>query len=285
MSKQTILVTGANGQLGTQIVNLLKTKLYNVVGFNKEELDIANFEKVNKVVKQINPSVIIHCAAYTKVDLAESEPDHAFLVNGIGTRNMVVASEKQGSKFVYISTDYVFDGNANEPYNEFSITSPTSVYGKSKLAGENFVKHLHSKFFIIRTSWLYGLSGNNFVKTMVQLGRERKEITVVDDQFGCPTNALDLAECIISIIQTEKYGTYHVSNSGYCSWYEFATAIFDELNMNVNLKPCKTKDFPRPAKRPAYSVLDHMSIRLNQVGKMRHWRLALKEFLSSIDEK
>jgi dTDP-4-dehydrorhamnose reductase len=198
-------------------------------------------------------------------------------VNAYGTRNVVVASEHIGAKFVYISTDYVFDGTANVPYNEFAFTNPINVYGKSKLAGEQFVRDLHSKFFIIRTSWVYGKHGNNFVKTMLKLAQEQKQLFVVDDQIGCPTYAVDLARCIFQLIQTEKYGVYHISNSGHCSWYEFAKAIFEEASINIVVNPCKTKDYPRPAQRPPYSVLDHMALRLNGFKELRHWREALKE--------
>jgi dTDP-4-dehydrorhamnose reductase len=279
MSRQKILVTGAKGQLGTEMVKLLKDMEYEVCGYGRAELDITNFEQVKNVIDHIHPNVVIHAAAYTKVDAAECEPDQAFLVNAYGTRNIAVTSERIGAKFVYISTDYVFDGTANVPYNEFAFTNPINVYGESKLAGEQFVRDLHSKFFIIRTSWVYGKHGNNFVKTMLKLAQEQKELFVVDDQIGCPTYVVDLASCIFQLIQTEKYGVYHISNSGHCSWYEFAKAIFEEANVNIVVNPCKTKDYQRPAQRPMYSVLDHMALRLNGFKELRHWREALKEFI------
>lgn len=279
MNKQKILVTGAKGQLGTEMVKLLKEMKYEVYGYGRAELDITDFQQVKNVIDHIRPNIVIHAAAYTKVDAAESEPDQAFLVNAYGTRNVTVASEHIGAKLVYISTDYVFDGTANVPYNEFAFTNPINVYGKSKLAGEQFVRDLHSKFFIIRTSWVYGKHGNNFVKTMLKLAQEQKQLFVVDDQIGCPTYAVDLVSCIFQLIQTEKYGVYHISNSGHCSWYEFAKAIFEEASVNIVVNPCKTKDYPRPARRPPYSVLDHMALRLNGFKELRHWREALKEFI------
>ncbi|MEK4176609.1 dTDP-4-dehydrorhamnose reductase [Aeribacillus sp. FSL K6-1305] len=279
-----VLVTGAKGQLGTDLVLLLSDRGYEVYGYGREELDITNFDQVKRVIREIHPDVVIHTAAYTKVDLAESEPDQAFLINSYGTRNVAVVSEAVGAKLVYISTDYVFDGTATTPYNEFASTNPLSVYGKSKLAGEQFVRDLHSKFFIVRTSWVYGKHGNNFVKTMLKLAQERDELMVVHDQIGCPTYTVDLANCVLELIQTEKYGVYHVSNSGHCSWYEFAKAIFEEAGIKVKVNPCTTKDFPRPAPRPAYSVFDHMSLRLNGFRKMREWREALREFLRYIKE-
>lgn len=274
-----VLVTGAKGQLGTDLVRMVKNKGFEVFGYGREELDITNTNQVNGVFSYINPDVVIHTAAHTKVDLAESEPDQAFLVNAIGTRNIAVASEKISSKIVYISTDYVFDGTASEPINEFKPSNPLGVYGESKLAGEQFVLNLHSKFYIVRTSWVYGRYGNNFVKTMLKLGEEKKELSVVDDQIGAPTYTVDLAERIIDLIQTEKYGVYHISNSGQCSWYEFAKAIFEESAIDVKVVPCTTKDFPRPAPRPSFSVLDHMGLRLNGFKEMPSWRDSLKKFL------
>lgn len=274
-----VVVTGAKGQLGTDLVHLLADKGYEVYGYGREELDITNFDQVKQVITEIRPDVVIHAAAYTKVDLAESEPDQAFLINAYGTRNVVVASEAVGAKLVYISTDYVFDGTATTPYNEFAPTNPLSVYGKSKLLGEQYVRDLHSKFFIVRTSWVYGKHGNNFVKTMLKLAQERDELMVVHDQIGCPTYTVDLANCILELIQTEKYGIYHVSNSGHCSWYEFAKAIFEEAGIEIKVNPCTTKDFPRPAPRPAYSVFEHMALRLNGFKEMPHWRESLKNFV------
>lgn len=277
-----VLVTGAKGQLGTDLVLLLSDRGYEVYGYGREELDITNFDQVKRVIREIHPDVVIHTAAYTKVDLAESEPDQAFLINSYGTRNVAVVSEAVGAKLVYISTDYVFDGTATTPYNEFASTTPQSVYGKSKLAGEQFVRDLHSKFFIVRTSWVFGKHGNNFVKTMLKLAQERDELMVVHDQVGCPTYTIDLANCVLELIQTEKYGVYHVSNSGHCSWYEFAKAIFEEAGIEVKVNPCTTKDFPRPAPRPTYSVFEHMALKLNGFSEMRYWREALKEFIIRI---
>ncbi|MEJ9151437.1 dTDP-4-dehydrorhamnose reductase [Bacillus smithii] len=276
-----IVITGAKGQLGTDLVDLLSDKGHKVYGYGREELDITNFDQVHQVISNVKPDVVIHAAAYTKVDLAESEQDQAFLVNAYGTRNVAVASEAVGAKLVYVSTDYVFDGAANTPYNEFSPTNPMSVYGKSKLAGEQFVRDLHSKFFIVRTSWVYGKNGNNFVKTMLKLAQERDELKVVDDQVGSPTYTVDLARCILDLIQTENYGIYHVSNSGHCSWYEFAKAIFEEAGIEVKVNPCTTKDFPRPAPRPAYSVMEHMALRLNGFTEMPNWRDSLKRYLKN----
>lgn len=275
-----VIVTGAKGQLGTDLVQLLKDLPdYDVYGFGRDELDITNLNQVQKLFAEIKPDLVIHAAAYTKVDLAESEMDTAFKVNAIGTRNVAIATESAKSRLVYVSTDYVFNGEATKPLNEFEQTSPVSVYGKSKLAGEQFVREFHSKYFIVRTSWVYGIHGQNFVKTMLKLAQEKDQLSVVHDQIGSPTYSLDLASQIIAIASTTKYGTYHVSNSGICSWYEFAKAIFEEENVEFDVKPCATEDFPRPAPRPKYSVFDHMGLRLNGFNEMRHWRDALRDFL------
>lgn len=281
-----VLITGANGQLGKELVELFSKKDFEVYGCGRDKMDITNQEQVQEIISDVKPDVVIHSAAHTKVDLAESEPEQAFLINAYGTRNVAVAADAVGAKLVYVSTDYVFDGTTNEPYSEFSPTSPLGVYGKSKLAGEQFVRDLHSKFFIVRTSWVYGKYGTNFVKTMLKLGEEKKELSVVSDQIGCPTYTLDLAHVILELIDTQKYGVYHVSNSGSCSWYEFAKEIFKISKMEVQVKPCTTADFIRPAKRPKYSVLGNLSVKLNNFKEPRSWKSGLKEFLENIrDEK
>ncbi|MGR6337100.1 dTDP-4-dehydrorhamnose reductase [Priestia megaterium] len=278
---QKVLITGANGQLGKELVELFTETGFEVYGFGRDKMDITNQEQVQEVISTLKPNIILHSAAHTQVDLAESEPEQAFSINAYGTRNVAVAAEAVGAKLVYVSTDYVFDGTNDEPYNEFSPTSPLGVYGKSKLAGEQFVRDLHSKFFIVRTSWVYGKYGANFVKTMLKLGGERKELSVVSDQIGCPTYTLDLANAILELVNSEKYGIYHISNSGSCSWYELAKEIFKEAKMEIKVIPCTTAEFPRPAARPAYSVLEHMSIELNQFSSIRSWREGLSAFIKS----
>ncbi|MCM3150877.1 dTDP-4-dehydrorhamnose reductase [Priestia megaterium] len=278
---QKVLITGANGQLGKELVELFTEKGFEVYGFGRDKMDITNQAQVQEVISTLKPNIVLHSAAHTQVDLAESEPEQAFSINAYGTRNVAVAAEAAGAKLVYVSTDYVFDGTNDEPYNEFSPTSPLGVYGKSKLAGEQFVRDLHSKFFIVRTSWVYGKHGANFVKTMLKLGKERKELSVVADQRGCPTYTLDLANAILELVNTEKYGVYHVSNSGNCSWFEFAKAIFEEAKLDVVVNPCTTKEFPRPAARPENSVLQHMSLEVNGFSRMRDWKSGLTHFIGT----
>jgi dTDP-4-dehydrorhamnose reductase len=280
MLKSKVLITGAKGQLGSDVVLCLQDLGYEVCGYGSQELDITDFEQVTKIYSKIKPDIVIHAAAYTKVDLAESEPEKAFLINAYGTRNIAVASEAIGAKLVYVSTDYVFNGQGSAPYNEFDSTSPLGVYGKSKLAGEQFIRDFSSKFFIIRTSWVYGLHGVNFVKTILKLAEDHDDLNVVYDQIGSPTYTVDLAKFIGQLIETNLYGIYHASNTGSCSWYEFAKAIFEEAGLsNIIVNPVTTADFPRPAPRPSYSVMDHTAIRLNGLTGLPHWRESLNRFI------
>jgi len=276
-----VLVTGAKGQLGTDIVLSLEhnPNKYQVFGYGREDLDIMDTLQMSKVFEKVKPDVVIHAAAYTQVDQAETDIDRAYAINVIGTRNVVVEAGKYGAKFVYISTDYVFDGQKGTPYIEFDQTNPQSVYGLSKRAGEKIVLSLSDRYFIVRTSWVYGKYGSNFVHTMLKLGEQGKTLKVVDDQFGSPTYTVDLVRFLEQLIETEHFGIYHATNSGSCSWYEFARAIFCEAGLKVELSPCTTQDFPRPATRPAFSVLDHMGIRINGFEDLRHWREGLIEFI------
>jgi dTDP-4-dehydrorhamnose reductase len=278
-----IVIAGANGQLGQDLVRGFSPS-HDVYHFGHVELDVTNLDQGIQVIHKARPDVVINAAAYTAVDRAETEVDQAYAVNAFGARNLAIASERVGAKYCYISTDYVFDGNGRAPYREYDPTNPQGVYGKSKRAGEELVASFSTRYFIVRTSWLYGAFGGNFVKTMLKLGKEGKRLTVVDDQVGSPTYTVDLADFIAELIHTEKFGIYHASNTGSCSWYEFAKAIFEEAGMDVDLHPCTTEEFPRPAPRPAYSVMDHMSIRINGLTEFRPWREALKAFLQELHE-
>ncbi|MNJ40606.1 dTDP-4-dehydrorhamnose reductase [compost metagenome] len=278
-SKLRVLVTGGHGQLGRDVVDLLTKKGYEAFPVDREEMDITDFECCQQVMNTIKPHIVIHAAAYTAVDQAESDRENAFLINAYGTRNVAVMAQQLEAKLIYISTDYVFSGEGTMPRDEFHAVSPINVYGASKLAGEQFVKELHQQYFIVRTSWVYGQHGNNFVKTMLNLAKQRQEISVVHDQIGCPTYTIDLAATIIDLMQSSKYGTYHVSNSGQCSWYEFATAIFELSGSKATVVPVHSDSFPRPAVRPAFSVFDHMALRINGFTTPRPWREALEDFL------
>jgi dTDP-4-dehydrorhamnose reductase len=276
-----VIVTGASGLLGTELVNVLERR-HEVFGLDHHQLDITDYNKCEQRITSIQPDVIIHCAAYTSVDLAESEQDRAYLVNANGTRNIARIAERIGARICYISTDYVFDGSHTTPYTESDETNPRSVYGKTKRDGELFIQTICNDYYIVRTSWLFGFNGNNFVKTMLNLAQIQDVIQVVDDQFGSPTYSLDLSHFLLELIESDKYGIYHVTNNGSCSWYEFAASIFEESNLDVRVEPCGTSDFLRPAPRPQYSVLDNMSIREQGFVELRHWRKALIDFLQEL---
>ena len=277
-----VLVTGAKGQLGQDVLCLLENQPWEVYGFGREELDITNEEQVREKVLSIKPDIIIHTAAYTQVDQAESDEETAFKVNAEGTKYLAQAAEAVEAKFCYVSTDYVFDGTTNKPYKADDQTNPQTVYGRSKLVGEQYTQEYCSKSYIVRTSWVFGLYGNNFVKTMLRLAEEKKELGVVHDQVGSPTYTTDLASFIINLVQTDKYGVYHGSNSGVCSWYEFAKEIFEQSNIEIVVNPLTTEDFPRPAARPKYLVLDKGMIEESGFEPFQDWKKALKDFLKKV---
>jgi dTDP-4-dehydrorhamnose reductase len=278
-----VLVTGANGQLGQDLLRVAGLQ-HNVIGLGREELDIRNISQCRERIQEFQPDVIIHAAAYTAVDKAETDEDEAYAINAFGSRNVAMAAEEIGAKLCYISTDYVFDGTSDMPYKEYDNTNPRSVYGKSKLAGEQLIQSLSNRYFIVRTSWVFGQHGNNFVKTMLQLGKEKPLLRVVDDQISSPTYTVDLCRFLQELILSEKYGIYHASNSGSCSWYEFAKAIFTESGYTTQVEPCTTDEFPRPAPRPRNSVMDHLAIHANGFAELRHWSEALTEFIESMKE-
>lgn len=286
--KYRVMVTGAAGQLGYDVVKTFQAGGHDVMACDRDQLDITDQQQCRDIIIAFQPHIIIHCAAYTAVDKAESDEDMAYTVNVTGTRNIAVAAEKVKAKLIYISTDYVFDGTATRPYQEFDLTNPQTVYGKSKLAGERLVESLCTRWFIIRTSWVFGVHGSNFVKTMLELLEKRPRLQVVHDQQGSPTYTVDLARLVSSLSLTEKYGIYHASNSGTCTWYEFAQAIAEEATKQIGFKPsavlepCTTGQFPRPAPRPQYSVMDHLAIRTNGLPPMRAWREALIAFLNEL---
>lgn len=277
-----VLVTGAKGQLGQDILRLLESQSWEVFGFGREELDITDERQVHEKVLSIKPDIIIHTAAYTQVDQAESDEATAFKVNAEGTKYLAQAAEAVGAKFCYVSTDYVFDGTKDTPYKADDQTNPQTIYGKSKLVGEQYTQEYCSKSYIVRTSWVFGLYGNNFVKTMLRLAEENKELGIVHDQVGSPTYTTDLARFITSLVQTDKYGVYHGSNSGVCSWYEFAKEIFKQSNIEIVVNPLTTENFPRPAARPKYSVLDKGMIEENGFESFQDWKEALKDFLKKL---
>ncbi|TDT52016.1 dTDP-4-dehydrorhamnose reductase [Fonticella tunisiensis] len=274
-----ILVTGSKGQLGYEIINMVEDD--EVVGIDKDDLDITDINKTYELIKEIKPDVVIHCAAYTNVDGAERDIDMAYKVNVIGAQNIASACLNVNSKMVYVSTDFVFDGTKNEPYIEFDIPNPLSVYGKSKLAGELIVKDILSKHFIVRTAWLYGKNGNNFVKTMLKLSKEKDVIKVVNDQWGTPTSTVDLSRAILDLIKTDAYGTYHGSNKGQTTWYEFTKKIFEISGINTRIEPISTEELGRPAARPKYSVMRNYMLELTIGDNFRDWEESLRDYLKA----
>lgn len=279
--KLKVAVTGANGQLGRELVLLDTEGRFEIIGFSRTELDITDLEQCRSVLARLRPDAVIHCAAYTAVDKAEAKPDEAFRINAAGTRNIAVAAREVGAKLCAVSTDYVFDGTGTVPYKEHDQTNPRTVYGQSKLAGEQAVSSLHDRYFIVRTSWVFGAYGNNFVKTMLKLASEREQLKVVADQWGSPTYTRDLAIFLLELVSTDYFGIYHASNSGICSWFDFAKAIMEESGSGTRIEPCTTEEYPRPAPRPHYSVMDHGAIRSNGFKPLPHWREALRHYLSN----
>lgn len=273
-----ILVTGSKGQLGTDLVNKL-SKNWETVGLDKKELDITDNQSVLDYFNKNKFDLVINAAAYTNVDACETDFDNAYKVNAIGPRNLAVASEKYGFKLIHISTDYVFNGNNPDGYYEFDKTDPINKYGTTKLCGEEFIKNFSNKYFIIRTSWLYGKHGQNFVKTMLKLAENRDELKVVNDQIGSPTLTEDLVDFISKIMISEKYGIYHFSNSGSCTWNEFAKEIFKITDKKINVLPVTTQEFNSPAPRPKYSIIKNYMAEIEFDYKARHWKEALEEYL------
>ena len=292
-----ILITGAKGMLGTQVALDLKrgyTELgsipqsfvgADVILADVDTLDITDKSATEKFIADCAPDVVINCAAYTNVDGCESHQDDAFKVNGIGSRNLAIACENIGAKLIHVSTDYVFKGDQPTPRREYDLANPISVYGKTKYAGEEFVRQFCTKHFIVRTAWLYGYYGKNFVKTMVRLCNERGGATVVNDQHGNPTNAADLSHHLLKIAASEEYGTYHCTNNGECTWYEFASEIARLAGFEGCMKPCTSDEYPTPTKRPAYSSLDNMMLRVTVGDEMRTWQDAIAAYFENQDKQ
>lgn len=291
-----ILIVGSKGQLGSELQNVLKSgkaaigaileniKKSIVIPMDLNELDITNFNQVKETITVLKPDVVINCAAATNVDKCEIDREIAFKVNSIGPRNLAIACEEIGAKIVQISTDYVFSGSSKIPLAEYDLTCPCNVYGKTKLLGENYVRDFSSKYFIIRTAWLYGYAGHNFVYTMRKLAKDNDFIKVVNDQKGNPTNANDLAYHILKIIDTEEYGIYHCTAKGQCTWHEFAKLIIELSGEKCEVRPCSSEEYKTLAKRPKYSSMDNMMLR-NTVGdEMRTWEDALKSFINKLEK-
>ena len=267
-----VLVTGAEGLLGQEVCKIFTFNGHRVISCGHPAMDVTSEENVSRVLSEDKPSLVIHCAAYTNVDGAEKDPSEALRVNEKGTKNVALWCAKNAVPLVYISTDYVFDGKKDAEYLPDDKTNPINKYGESKLKGEMVIKSLCDKYYILRTSWLYGAGGRNFVKEMIK-AKNSAELRVINDQIGSPSYVKDVALAILKIVDNNPYGTYHVNNSGSTSWYGLAEKIFSILDVKVNLKPVSSDAIPRPAKRPAHSVM-------NNGGICRPWEEALSDFLN-----
>lgn len=279
-----ILVTGASGQLGYDVERELERRGIEHLGTSSRELDITDREAVERLMAAYRPDAAIHCAAYTKVDLAEDEPERCWAVNADGTRNMAAACRKTGAKLLYISTDYVFPGTGERSYETGDPTGPVNTYGRSKLAGELAVQSLLEKYFIVRISWVFGKNGNNFVKTMLRLAETKAELSVVCDQIGSPTYTADLAPLLRDMVQTERYGVYHATNEGTCAWSEFAEAIFELAGRQVVVHPIPTSAYPTRAARPLNSRMSKECLHSNGFQELPEWKNALARYLKEITE-
>lgn len=285
---KTLLVTGANGQLG-RAINLKFKDNEDVVLYNTDimetdtihRMDITDIADVMRIVKEVKPYAIINCAAHTAVDLCETDVDNAYKINALGPRNLSIAAREVGAKMMHVSTDYVFGGDGDRPYIEFDETNPQGMYGKTKLAGENFVREFAGKYFIVRTAWLYG-DGKNFVKTMLRLSENNDTVNVVCDQVGSPTSTAVLADIIDNLLWTDNYGVYHGTCEGVCSWADFTEEIFKLAGKTTQVNHITTEEyqkmFPNSAKRPAYSVLDNYMLKLTTGYVAKDWKEAIKDY-------
>lgn len=277
-----ILVTGVKGQLGYDVVNELEKRGHTAIGVDIDEMDITDAEAVDRVITEADVEAVIHCAAYTAVDAAEDNLELCRKVNATGTENIAKVCKKLDLKMVYISTDYVFDGEGERPWEPDDRRDPLNAYGIGKYEGELAVEENLEKYFIIRIAWVFGVNGKNFIKTMLKLGETRDEVSVVNDQIGSPTYTYDLARLIVDMVDTEKYGRYHATNEGFCSWYEFACEIFRQAGMNVKVNPVTSDEFPAKAKRPHNSRMSKEKLSENGFERLPSWQDALKRYLEVI---
>lgn len=276
-----ILVTGSNGQLGFDVTKELQKRKLEYVGSVRSDFDITSYDEVEGYILNLKPECIIHCAAYTAVDKAEDEKEICYKINVLGTENIAKVCKKVNAKMIYISSDYVFDGSGNMPHQINEAENPLSVYGKSKYKGELKVKEYLDKYFIVRTSWVFGTNGNNFVKTMLRLGNERSSINVVSDQIGSPTYTVDLAKLLCDMALSEKYGTYHGTNEGFCSWAQFAEKIMKIANLDCKINYIKTEEYKTKAVRPLNSKLSKENILENGFEMLPCWEYSLNLFLQA----
>lgn len=274
-----ILVTGINGQLGYDVVKELNKRGYKAIGVDREQMDLTDSEAIKRNIYNNKIDGIIHCAAYTAVDAAEDNVNMCEAVNALAVKEIALCAKELDIPIIYISTDYIFDGKKKGEYVETDSALPLNVYGRTKYEGEEFVRNIADKYYIVRISWGFGKNGNNFIDTMVRLSKDRDELNVVYDQIGSPTYTKDLAPLLVDMIENDKYGTYHVTNDGVCSWYEFAKEIFNILNIDIKINPITTNMYNTKATRPLNSRMSKEKLEKQGFKMLRHWKDALKEYL------
>ena len=278
-----VFVTGVKGQLGYDVVKELERRGMEAIGVDIEEMDITDASSVEKVIGEAAPDAVIHCAAYTAVDAAEDNVELCRRVNADGPENIAKMCKKLDIPMIQISTDYVFDGMGEQLWQPDDKREPVSVYGQTKYEGELAVQNTLEKYFIVRIAWVFGVNGKNFVKTMLNLGKTRDKLTVVCDQFGSPTYTYDLAKLLVDMIQTDKYGVYHATNEGFCSWHEFACEIFKQAGMQIEVAPVTSDQYPTKAKRPFNSRMSKDKLEENGFDRLPDWKDALSRYLKEIE--
>ena len=277
-----VLVTGVKGQLGYDVFIELEKRGHTAIGVGSKEMDITDPRSVQSVLHDVTPDAVIHCAAYTAVDAAEDNINLCCKVNADGTKNIAVVCRELDIKMIYISTDYVFDGEGTRPWEPDDLRDPLNVYGQTKYEGELAVQKNLERYFIVRISWVFGLNGKNFIKTMLNLGKTRDCVTVIDDQIGSPTYTYDLSRLLVDMVETEKYGLYHATNEGLCSWYEFACEIFRQAGVDVKVTPVDSNSYPARAKRPKNSRMSKDKLEANGFTRLPDWQDALSRYLKEI---
>ena len=274
-----ILVTGSTGQLGSDVVKELLKRGYSTLSPNRSELNLCSEDNIRNYILNSNCESIVHCAAYTQVDKAEDEKDLCIKINATATKHIVKCAKILDIPMIYISTDYVFDGTKDGEYTENDETNPINIYGESKLAGEKYVQEILDKYYIVRTSWVFNINGKNFIETMLRLSKANNQLSIVNDQIGSPTYTKDLSRLLVDMLETSKYGLYHATNEGYCSWYEFADTIFKLANINIDIKAINSNEYASRAKRPLNSKLSKDKLIEYGFKPLPHWEDALKDYL------
>ena len=274
-----ILVTGSTGQLGSDVVKELLKRGYSTLSPNRSELNLCSEDNIRNYILNSNCEAIVHCAAYTQVDKAEDEKDLCIKINATATKHIAKCAKILDIPMIYISTDYVFDGTKDGKYTENDETNPINIYGESKLAGEKYVQEILDKYYIVRTSWVFNINGKNFIETMLRLSKANNQLSIVNDQIGSPTYTKDLSRLLVDMLETSKYGLYHATNKGYCSWYEFANTIFKLANINIDIKAINSNEYASRAKRPLNSKLSKDKLIEYGFKPLPHWEDALKDYL------